>query len=213
MLSAFICWVGLASLAHAQTLLLVSPLQTGPVTILETGILSISPLGVGADGMTTYLEVGAETLAVEISGTVTQTLVSTPVPYTATFVEDASRFMIGASGTGLSESCTFGADGQGACVQEFVFPGGSATSTTTYSGPVQPWYTLNAAAAATSAPSASGFSTSPSQTSQKESQTAPSSPGPSSPSSSTPSSATACPNTWTRWATGIILVIGSLHAF
>ncbi|KAJ7185842.1 hypothetical protein C8R46DRAFT_1061882 [Mycena filopes] len=197
MLSAFICWVGLA-IAQAQTLLLVSPLQTGPVKILETGILSISPL--------------AETLAVEISGTVTQTLVSTPVPFTATFVEDASHFMIGTSGTGLSESCTFGADDQGACVRVFVFPGGSTTSTAKVSGPVQPWYTLNAAAAATSVPSASGFSTSPSQTSQKESQTVPSSPRPSSPSTSTPSSATTCSNTWTCWATGIILVIGSLHA-
>ncbi|KAJ6478774.1 hypothetical protein C8R47DRAFT_1198378, partial [Mycena vitilis] len=68
---------------RAQTLQVVSPFQTGSVAVLETGPLSISALGVGADGMTTYVEVGAETLAVEISGTVTKTSNSLPISYTS----------------------------------------------------------------------------------------------------------------------------------
>ncbi|KAJ7697586.1 hypothetical protein B0H17DRAFT_1197252 [Mycena rosella] len=146
-MARFLLCVGFASMVHGQTLQLVSPIQTGSVTALASDTpLSISELGVGADGMTTYVEVGAETLAVEISGTVTRTLLSTPLSFTATFVEDASRWRIGTTGRGLFESCTFGADGNGACVNEFVDSGGASTLTSTYSGPVLPWYTLNAAA-------------------------------------------------------------------
>jgi hypothetical protein len=70
---------------RAQTLLAVSPLQTaGSVTFVESATESVSALGVGADGLTTYLRVGAETLALEISGTVTKTLLqaSDAIPYT-----------------------------------------------------------------------------------------------------------------------------------
>jgi hypothetical protein len=75
--------------AKAQTLQLVSPYQTS-VTFLETGPLSISALGVGADGMTTYLEVGAETLAIEISGTLTRTLNTAPISYTGALLRLSS---------------------------------------------------------------------------------------------------------------------------
>ncbi|KAJ7060936.1 hypothetical protein C8F01DRAFT_177573 [Mycena amicta] len=141
--------VAAAVLATAQTLKAVTPLPTGPVTVIVGQRVSVSALGVGADGMTTYLEVGAETLALEASGTVTQTLLTGEIPFTATFLEDASRIVIGTTGSGLFESCTFGADGTGTCVNQFVDVGASTTSTltTTFTGPVVPWYTLNAAAA------------------------------------------------------------------
>ncbi|KAJ7665938.1 hypothetical protein DFH06DRAFT_1185435 [Mycena polygramma] len=199
-------WACLASgSVRAQTLQVVSPFQTDSVTVLATGPLSISALGVGADGMTTYVEVGAETLAVEISGTVTKTLNSLPISYTATFVEDASKFMIGTTGSGLSESCTFRADGQGACVENFVAAGGASTLTSTYSGPVEPWYTLNAAVA-TSAPS--GFSSSSasiSSTGPVISQTTPSSTP--SPTASVSSSASGFSWRWTHWMAGVVLPV------
>ncbi|KAJ6582953.1 hypothetical protein DFH09DRAFT_1145001 [Mycena vulgaris] len=167
--------IGLASVVHGQTLQFVSPLQVGSVTVLGGETISISPLGVGADGMTTYVEVGAETFAAEVSGTSTRTLLSTPIPFKATFVEDASKFMIGTTDSGVFASCTFRADGNGACVEQFVAPGRTSTFTTTYSGPVLPWYTLNAAASAvTPSPtpsSALSVSAPPSPTSLSTSQT------------------------------------------
>ncbi|KAK7044878.1 hypothetical protein R3P38DRAFT_2881396 [Favolaschia claudopus] len=191
MMSRCLLWAGLATIAAAQTLKLVTPVQTGGVTVLVSQTDSISALGVGADGMTTYLRVGAETLAVEISGTVTKTLLAAPIPYTETFLEDASKFVMGASDSGLSETCTFGADNQGACVVQFVSagPSGTSTLTSTYSGPVVPWYTLNAAAAADSAPGESGSRTSTSPSSRGVSETGTS--AASSPSPSTPNSASA----------------------
>ncbi|KAJ7108750.1 hypothetical protein C8R44DRAFT_803509 [Mycena epipterygia] len=213
----FLFWIGLASAVRAQTLQLVSPPQPESVTILESTTVSISALGVGSDGMTTYVEVGAETLAIEISGGVTQTLLSTPIEFTATFVEDASKFMIGTTDSGLFESCTFGADGQGSCVNQFVAPGGGSTLTTTFSGPVQPWYTLNAAASAITPPSSptasvvttpssptvsSKFSTSPSPTNPPASQTAGSG------SSATPTSnAGISSQRWSVWAGAIVFPV------
>ncbi|KAF7360155.1 hypothetical protein MVEN_00744000 [Mycena venus] len=111
-MSRFLLWVGLATVVRAQTLLLVTPLQTSSVTFIES-----------------HTEVGAETLEVEISGTVTKTLLSEPIPYTATFVEDASKYMMGETDSGLSEVCTFGADGQGSCVEQFVSQGPGGVST------------------------------------------------------------------------------------
>ncbi|KAJ7223688.1 hypothetical protein B0H12DRAFT_1150732 [Mycena haematopus] len=191
-MSRLLLWVGLAAIVQAQTLELVLPFQSGPFddsrTVLESFTDSVSALGVGSDGMTTYLRVGAETLAIEISGGVTTTLFSGTIPYTATFVEDASNFRMGATDSDLSEFCTFGADGVGTCVEQFVsqVPGGVSTLTSTYSGSVEPWYTLNAAAAVvTSAPS--GFSTSTSPTSRPASQIGTSSG--SSPTASAPNSA------------------------
>ncbi|KAJ6614576.1 hypothetical protein B0H10DRAFT_1950554 [Mycena sp. CBHHK59/15] len=158
MMLPFLAWIGLAAigLAHAQTLLFVSPLQTDAATISEDTTLSISAIGVSSDGMTTYVEVGAETKAVQYASDFTRTLLSTPVSYTATFVEDASRFEIGGSSSGLAQTCVFGADGQGTCVYEFREP--LTTIISTYSGPVDPWYTLNAAAS----PSLTGTAITPS---------------------------------------------------
>ncbi|KAJ7918407.1 hypothetical protein B0H13DRAFT_1992832 [Mycena leptocephala] len=211
-MSRFLFWVGLASIVRAQTLQVVSPYQTS-VTFLETGPLSISALGVGADGMTTYLEVGAETLAIEIFGTLTRTLNTAPISYTATFVEDASKFVIGTTDSGTFESCTFGADGQGTCVEQFV-TAGKTSVLATLSGPVLPWYTLNAAASVvtspTSAPTSSGLSTSQSPTGLAASQTGSSSA--SSPTTSALNSATTSSLRWTTWTAAVVLPV-LLHVF
>ncbi|KAJ7436734.1 hypothetical protein FB451DRAFT_1570930 [Mycena latifolia] len=217
-MSHLLFWSGLANLVKGQTLLAVAPYQTGPVTVSEAETLSISALGVGADGMTTYVEVGAETLAVEISGTETRTLLSGAIPFTATFVEDASKWMIGTTDSGLWVSCTFGAEGQsGACVDQFVstLSGGSvSTLTSTYSGLVAPFYTLNAAASAASTPSG-GVSVPATPT--------PTSPGASQPVGSSPTagagSSTVAPTPtnaatqlrWAAWMGAIILPV-LLHA-
>ncbi|KAJ7131192.1 hypothetical protein C8R44DRAFT_904230 [Mycena epipterygia] len=174
----FLFCIGLASAVRAQTLQRVSQLQVGPVTILESATVSISALGVGSDGMTTYVEVGAETLALKISGGGTQTLPYTGAPPFSTFLNtiDASKFVIGTTDSGVFESCTFRADGQGTCMDQLVEPGGDSTLTTTFSGLVESWYTLNAAASVVTTPSSptasSKFSTTPSPTSARASQTA-----------------------------------------
>ncbi|KAJ7359691.1 hypothetical protein DFH08DRAFT_846743 [Mycena albidolilacea] len=203
-MSRLILLISLATIVRAQTLLAVSPLQTtGSVTFVESATESVSALGVGADGLTTYLRVGAETLALEISGTVTKTLLqaSDAILYTETFLEDASRYIAGATDSGLSQSCTFGADGEGSCVNQFVSqgPGGASTLTSTYSGPVVPWYTLPNAAAAASTPAPNGFSTSTSPSSLAASQTGTLSASGPSPTAAAPNSA-ASSSGWTWMA-------------
>ncbi|KAJ7120259.1 hypothetical protein C8R44DRAFT_787850 [Mycena epipterygia] len=139
----------------AQTLYDVSQslAPTGPTAILAVPF-SISPVGVGADGGTTYVEIDVESALLDVEPSATLTLLSVPTTLTNTYVVDASglRFsyamseFLGSSVT-LAETCSFGANGLGTCVLDGPV-GGSATAST-FSGSVVPFYTL---AAATPAP-------------------------------------------------------------
>ncbi|KAJ7098335.1 hypothetical protein C8R44DRAFT_358683 [Mycena epipterygia] len=85
--------------------------------------VSVSAAGVGADGATTYVEDILESyIAIEYSDT-TVTLLTTPIAYTVTFVADASgyheSFQFGMEGQAF-ETCGFGADGHGTCVEELL---------------------------------------------------------------------------------------------
>ncbi|KAJ7634523.1 hypothetical protein FB45DRAFT_468877 [Roridomyces roridus] len=161
----YLVLLALVYVVHAQTLLLPSLPQPESLNVEASATVSmISALGVDADsGMTTYVEVVAETLAVEISGTSTITLLSEPLPYyTVTFLEDDSEYVQGTPGTLLFESCAFGT-AQGTCVIQA--PSGTASLTQTFTGPVQPWITVNAAAGASQSRSDSESSASQTGTS------------------------------------------------
>ncbi|KAJ7021373.1 hypothetical protein C8F04DRAFT_1273806 [Mycena alexandri] len=143
--------------AHAQTVTLY---YVPPIDPLETQILSeslsISAGGVGADGLTTYVEVAVESYdALEEPGT------TNTVMRHVTFVENASGVYQSApvemcadgactadtTDPPAVQTCAFGADGHGTCLEKVFRPFG--TQTLTYSGAVMPFYTL---ATATSAP-------------------------------------------------------------
>ncbi|KAJ6570967.1 hypothetical protein DFH09DRAFT_1463131 [Mycena vulgaris] len=150
-------WLGLAGLGfvRAQTLYrLVVPTVTisgppGVVTESEFATESISAAGVGADGMTTYVEEGLISAFVDLRSGTTFSFKPTSTPFTRTFEEDASRLRFGSSdGPGdIYGACTFEADGKGACVA--MVPELTTTFTTTITGSAAPWTTLNAAAAIT----------------------------------------------------------------
>ncbi|KAJ7911560.1 hypothetical protein B0H13DRAFT_2009160 [Mycena leptocephala] len=176
----FLFWAGFASVGeltlpvkpcrrltstavHGQTVKYVSNYQFGSVTYLEFGSDSISVIGVGTDGFTTYVDVGVKTLAVDISGTTTSTEFSSPfsLAYTRTFAEGASGYMISTPGSLDSLACAFGANGQATCVDEnvnVVGPGSSTTAFITYSGLVEPLYTFNAGSSSSGSASSSGSS-------------------------------------------------------
>ncbi|KAJ7764212.1 hypothetical protein B0H16DRAFT_1687662 [Mycena metata] len=122
---------------------------------------SISVGGVGADGATTYVDVGVYPTFAASSPIVFST--GTPISYTVTFVEGASEFH--ETGTFLGapdvESCTFSADGEVACVNVAQVPDGVAMVTSTterFSGSVVPIFTLGAGRNPTSGSAPSGTS-------------------------------------------------------
>ncbi|KAJ7698715.1 hypothetical protein B0H17DRAFT_1196812 [Mycena rosella] len=138
--SATVLFLGLVG---AQTLYHVS--QSGQFTTeVISQTFSISAVGVGADGGTTYVEDVTESyIAIDYSDT-TVTVRSTAYPYTLTFVADASGYRINEpmdDGT-LIETCGFGADGHGTCVEQLP---DANTDTITRSGLAVPYYTLPAA--------------------------------------------------------------------
>ncbi|KAJ7485694.1 hypothetical protein FB451DRAFT_1432370 [Mycena latifolia] len=133
------------TLVGAQTLYGVSEISPSP-TVVESLSRTISAIGVGADGATTYVEEGTESFLAFVYPSTTQILLSTPSPFTGTFVQDASgeRFSASSGQKFQAQTCGFGADGQGTCVEKV--PIGPVTETQTYSGPVVPVYTLPSAA-------------------------------------------------------------------
>ncbi|KAJ6533501.1 hypothetical protein B0H19DRAFT_1272154 [Mycena capillaripes] len=120
------------------------------------------------------------------------TQVSVPTTFTETFVQDASGVFESvqfipvspASPTLVPETCRFGADGRGTCVETVpVESGGNMVSVAvTHSGSVVPFYTLQAASSvptpislpASSSPS--GSATSPASTSDSATSTSSSTP-------------------------------------
>ncbi|KAJ7880489.1 hypothetical protein B0H13DRAFT_1891756 [Mycena leptocephala] len=137
-------WVFLSAIAHgslAQTIYGLLPSNL-PILSLE-GSISMSAAGVGDDGWTTYI--GTRVISVEVLGGSTITD-SPPITITGTIVEGASGFR--------ESTCTFGADGQGACVVAGMFVA-SSTGTTTISGVAVPFYTFAAATTTGATPPAS----------------------------------------------------------
>ncbi|KAF5378542.1 hypothetical protein D9615_007070 [Tricholomella constricta] len=129
---------------------------------------TMSAIGVGADGATTYYdevaasvfyEAAPHTLSLgEPQGTpLTRTTVSfittittDPVTYRATLVADASHFVYHQDpgptalldSVGNHLSCAFDGKGGGACVDEYWLRGRPTTVTRTYTGSLLPYYTL-----------------------------------------------------------------------
>ncbi|KAJ7120257.1 hypothetical protein C8R44DRAFT_737083 [Mycena epipterygia] len=136
--------------------------------------VSISAVGVGVDGGTTYVEIDVESSLVDSQflPSTTITVISVPTtftrsfppalgPYLAyltsseTFIADASGLrysyppsvFFGSSVT-LAETCSFGANGIGTCVEQYLIG-----PPVTFSGSVIPYYTLaTATPTPTSAP-------------------------------------------------------------
>ncbi|KAJ6549873.1 hypothetical protein B0H19DRAFT_1264765 [Mycena capillaripes] len=70
----------------------------------------------------------------------TTTLISAPAIIGGKFEENASGFRFSVVGGKFAETCAFGADGRGTCVEREVLVTG--TLETTFSGNVVPFYTL-----------------------------------------------------------------------
>ncbi|KAF7312633.1 hypothetical protein MIND_00277400 [Mycena indigotica] len=166
--------LALGSTALAPTVTLEAVPVTalvGPWDQIGATATSVSRAGVGADGLTTYVEYGYDSGVLDVSGTVVlgTFALNSDEPFTATFREDASHFEEGtASVGGLDfESCVFEANTEGVCVYD-IFPASfpptaKATLTETFSGLVVPFYTLDAAVntGGSSLMSATSSSTSP----------------------------------------------------
>ncbi|KAJ7021389.1 hypothetical protein C8F04DRAFT_269569 [Mycena alexandri] len=148
------CWF---RTTHAQTLFYVSESQPAQTEIIyET--FSLSAVGVGTDGATTYIQNVIESYAAFVESATTVTLMSTIATYTNTIIEDASGFReysplldcgpdgckVDTSAGPVVQTCTFGTDGHGTCVEKFPF----LSEGVTYSGAVVPYYTLNNTATA-----------------------------------------------------------------
>ncbi|KAF5378454.1 hypothetical protein D9615_007064 [Tricholomella constricta] len=125
---------------------------------------SLSPLGTGADGATTYLYEAVASVVyagavlthdtMHTPPTPTYSFLTTfttdPVTVRATVVEDASRFVyhkdpnptLTQDFAGDHLSCDFDGKGGGACVHEYWLKDRSSTATTTFTGAVVPFYTL-----------------------------------------------------------------------
>ncbi|KAJ7302936.1 hypothetical protein DFH08DRAFT_977320 [Mycena albidolilacea] len=156
----FLSWfvVGSGLLVQAQTLYkVVAPSPTPTPTfsgIVESELqdTSVSVGGVGADGMTTYVEI--DVVSAIVDSKIAAQVTPTSIVRTNTFVEGVSGWRFGPStGQDIHGSCTFAADGNAVCVG--VVPDLTTTYTVATSGTVVPWYTLNAAAAAPTSSQAS----------------------------------------------------------
>ncbi|KAJ7921178.1 hypothetical protein B0H13DRAFT_1985830 [Mycena leptocephala] len=128
---------------HGQTLYTLSGVNPSFTRIIE-GTTSLSAVGVGSDGWTTYSQSGTVSLEVAEEASTTFTIVnpSAPAMLVGEFEENASGFRLSyfIPGGEHAETCAFGADGRGTCVERIV----DATSTIldTFSGSVVPFYTL-----------------------------------------------------------------------
>ncbi|KAJ6480367.1 hypothetical protein C8R45DRAFT_1100947 [Mycena sanguinolenta] len=122
--------------------------------------LSVSEIGTGADGGTTYVEVATAVPSVYVTQEMNGITYSTPVtvdvgPFTVTFVEDATGYCVSGveHGESYAETCTFAPDGRGTCVDSLAVLFESSTTVFTFSGSVHPFYTLTAATVISSTPS------------------------------------------------------------
>ncbi|KAF7784872.1 hypothetical protein Agabi119p4_1037 [Agaricus bisporus var. burnettii] len=116
--------------------------------------ITVSPVGVGEDGKTTYVAEGVRTELAGVFPDTTTTFSSPSATFTNTFVEDASGLFFkqtliytdGAISDGSDfqniQSCNFQGTTAGSCVRRLKFPEDTGTSTTTYSGTLIPVYTL-----------------------------------------------------------------------
>ncbi|KAF7346988.1 hypothetical protein MVEN_01451700 [Mycena venus] len=166
--------------------------------------ISVSAIGTGSDGGTTYVEVATARPSVFVTTSLLGAPESTPFtvdvePFTQTFVEDASGWRASGVAFGGSDAvtCSFGTAGRGTCVESVPF--GTTTIIATYSGSVVPFYTL-----AASTPTKS-FSFTPSRT-------APSSAPSSAPSTTAPPNATV-QNAAFSFYGAVFLVLGLLFHF
>ncbi|KAJ7097383.1 hypothetical protein C8R44DRAFT_889301 [Mycena epipterygia] len=130
---------------RAQTLYEVSQSLTTTAEIVAESIF-ISAGGVGADGATTYVEVGVESSILEIDPTKTVSdRLNPPITFTETFAAHPSVFRLSESlPAGIHvQTCTFSVNGHGTCAGERP-KFGSGTLSETFSGAVVPFYTLAA---------------------------------------------------------------------
>ncbi|KAJ7021390.1 hypothetical protein C8F04DRAFT_1273822 [Mycena alexandri] len=148
--------LGHRAAVYAQTVTLHDVFATASgLTQIDSESFSFSAGGVGADGATTYVGVVVESFAVDELASTTVTFADKPFTATVTRVEDASGYRL-TSPEEICEdgvctvdttappdvrTCSFGADGQGSCVQQL----GGESRTLTWSGSVVPIYTLPAA--------------------------------------------------------------------
>ncbi|KAJ7047918.1 hypothetical protein C8F04DRAFT_1060537 [Mycena alexandri] len=141
-----------AAFVQSQTLYRIAPTDTLPATGLwEEELVSttaISVVGVGGDGMTTYVQQEFVTAIAYSQGGSIFSVTPTTRVNAFTFEEDASRLQLGAStGGDIHAACTWGANDNGACVE--VVPDLTDTFISTVTGSAVPWTTLKVNAAAT----------------------------------------------------------------
>ncbi|KAJ7110880.1 hypothetical protein C8R44DRAFT_742657 [Mycena epipterygia] len=133
----------------------------GPTLVIQESV-TFEAAGIGTDGATTYREVVVESALGEGNPTMTSlTPFRTPVKATGNFIADASGYIIEVPFEGsmiVAASCRFGSDGSGTCVAELLAP---LATTTTYSGPVVPFYTLITTPHSKGPPGTPGTSTCP----------------------------------------------------
>ncbi|KAJ7709084.1 hypothetical protein B0H16DRAFT_1631977 [Mycena metata] len=137
--------LSLPVLAAAQTLQYVS--AGNNLGILNSTIITVSPLGVGSAGETTYVEVVVEGTQGNLSSPAMLDI-PTPLTLTTTFVEGASamRESLPFPGGDFAFTCTF-SDGRGTCFQSVGVSNPSGTPQIfMFSGPLAPLYTLPAPA-------------------------------------------------------------------
>ncbi|KAJ6611924.1 hypothetical protein B0H10DRAFT_338633 [Mycena sp. CBHHK59/15] len=138
---------------HGQTLYTLSGVNP-TFTLIVEGTTSLSAIGVGSDGWTTYTQSGTVSFEVAVEPSTTFTIInpSAPAMLVGEFEENASGFRFSALGLGgeHAETCAFGADGRGTCVERIVEA--ASTILDTFSGSVVPFYTLAAPAKDASSP-------------------------------------------------------------
>ncbi|KAJ6556604.1 hypothetical protein DFH09DRAFT_1280307 [Mycena vulgaris] len=124
---------------------IASEFQVNQISITASD--SVSVAGTNSHGGTTYVDVKVITSEVDIQPQTTITVLSAPTTATFTWVEDASgiqeSFLRSASGETVVETCGFGTDGRGTCVETLASP--QTTEAVTFSGNIEPVFTLVAA--------------------------------------------------------------------
>ncbi|KAJ7169247.1 hypothetical protein C8R43DRAFT_1121134 [Mycena crocata] len=130
--------------AFAQTLYELAQAE-GSTRFVEAAIETISAIGIGADGWTTYRGVNAVTFAAIMGPSVTSTIIdSTPVSFTETFQAAASGLRANGSGfrgDRFLKTCAFGKDGHGTCIEKLFYES-TPYLQATFSGSFVPLYTL-----------------------------------------------------------------------
>ncbi|KAG6918466.1 hypothetical protein DXG01_014093 [Tephrocybe rancida] len=127
--------------------------QNGPSVAAPSPSISVTAIGT-AVGATTYVKQAVQSVVVEAEGngsgaTTTKTLTTTPHTVLATFVEGATHVSfppLPKAGI-IDKQCDFNGKGGAVCVEvleEVEIPGGTVTTTETWTGSAVPIYTLQA---------------------------------------------------------------------